>query len=85
MSRLQEAVDAFADAVLAETGQKASADCISDGTFSRWTAQGFCLCFRPLAVLIDFAGLDCSLCLKPVTEKTNEWYDEARSERRAAL
>lgn len=77
-SRLQTAVDKFAAKWLADTGEKPSRDTISDGTFSRRTDESFCLCFRPIAALINFAGLDCSLCGKPVTDETNEWYDEAR-------
>lgn len=81
MSRLQEAANAFAADWLMRTGNKPSKDTISDGTFSRSTGQPFCLCFRPLASIIDFSGLDCNLCLKPVTSETNAWYDEARRER----
>lgn len=45
-----------------------------------------CLCpacslARLIAQLIDFSGLTCTYCLKPVTSETNEWYNEARAER----
>ena len=84
MSRLQEAVDKFAADWLARTGEKPSQATISDGTFSSQTGENFCLCYRPMAALIDFSGLGCSLCGKPVTTETNEWMDEARAERAAA-
>lgn len=84
MSRLQNAVNAFVADWLARTGgQKPGLDTIANGTFSRLSGQPFCLCYKPMAAVVDFTGLKCVDCLKPVTSETNEWYDEARAERRA--
>lgn len=84
MSRLQEAVNAFAAEWVARTGEKPSEDTLMDGTFSRQTGQDFCLCFRcftGVAGMINFSGLECTLCGKQVTEETYAWADEARRER----
>jgi hypothetical protein len=81
MSRLQEAVDRFAAQWKELNGEPPTEDTIWDGTFSRQSGQPFCLCYRPLAMMIDFAGLDCTLCGKPYTEESNAWFDEARAER----
>lgn len=86
MSRLQDAVDEFANKWLDATGNKPDQDTLYNGTFSRRTGQEFCLCFRNftgLGQMINFAGLECMYCEKPVTDETYIWGDEARAERAA--
>lgn len=84
MSRLQEAVDRFAADWLAATGSKPDQDTLYNGTFSKQSGQDFCLCFRNftgLGQMINFAGLECMYCEKPVTDETYQWGEEARLER----
>lgn len=83
-SKLQEAVNAFAARWQAERGEKPSQDTLLDGTFSRQTGRAFCLCFNNfvgLGAMIDFTGMTCTRCEKPVTEETQAWGEEARRER----
>ena len=85
MSRLQEAVNKFAAEWLEVHGQKPSQDALMDGTFSRATGELFCLCFKNftgIGSMINFSGLKCAGCGKPVTDDTYEWGSEARAERR---
>lgn len=84
MSRLQEAVDSFAAAWLARTGEKPTQDTLLDGQFCEQTEQPMCLCLK-LAVgiggMINFEGLTCATSGKPVTAESYAWMDEARAER----
>ncbi len=87
MSRLQDAVDAFAAGWLARTGEKPSQDLVLDGEFCLHTGQPFCLCLKlgtGLGAMIGFTGLTCARSGKPVTAESYEWMDEARAERTAA-
>lgn len=86
MSRLQEAVDAFAAAWLERTGEKPPQDTVFDGTFCSQTGQPFCLCLKlgtGLGAMIDMTGLTCARSQKPVTAESYEWMNEARAERAA--
>lgn len=87
MSRLQEAVNSFADTWLAEHGERPTQDMLLDGTFCKQTGQPFCLCLKlgtGLGLMINFTGLTCQGSGKPVTAESYEWMDEARKERQAA-
>ena len=87
MSRLQEAVNAFARQWLADHGLKPSADTLTDGTFCTQSGQPFCLCLRlalGVGQMINMTGLTCLPSGKPVTAESYLWLDEARAERRQA-
>lgn len=82
MSRLQEAVDAFARAYLEEYGEKPSQDLVFDGTFCTQTGQPFCLCLKlgtGLGAMIDLTGMVCIGSRKPVTPESYEWMNEAKT------